>query len=147
MHRTADDYFFRLTCSGSRFNDFPVSARLYSLATDCGTPTFLANCGLWAAAAIILACAWLLLGIFQRPLLLTIGIPRRVHAAHTLGPGGVAFLLQPGDIGFLLFGQHGLPPLLALVRHADEVAHLALGRGFTAGVALPEVGIEITRIL
>lgn len=48
----------------SRFSIFvPVSARLYSLATDWGTPTFLANSGSWAAAAINFAWALLLLGM------------------------------------------------------------------------------------
>src|SRR6266404_2893340 len=41
----------------------PVSARLNSLATLVGMPTFLAKAGLWAAAAIVRACLGDLLGI------------------------------------------------------------------------------------
>src|SRR6266403_1612333 len=42
----------------------PVSARLNSLATFVGMPTFLANAGLWAAAAIVPACLADLEGIW-----------------------------------------------------------------------------------
>lgn len=47
-------------------SELPLSALLKSVATDCGMPTFFANAGLCAAAAIIRACDFDLLGMIVR---------------------------------------------------------------------------------